>query len=265
MPHRPEDTPVLRPAFWSLLCLNVALFAYAQGLFGSAQGNDHEPARLKRQFNTAKMTLLTRAEAEAAAKAPPPPPGGDAADGAAAADSAAAAAPRAPATNDAPAAATTAAAPVFACTEIGPFDAAAARRIEARLTALDLGDRQSRQTVQAQDVTSWLVHIPPQPSREAAERKAAELRGLGVNDFFIMPADSPMKYAISLGVFKTEAGAQNLIDKLAKQGVHSARIAPRGPQATQYVYRLRNLDAATHKRDADYAKRYDGADARNCG
>lgn len=253
---------MLRPAFWSLLCLNAALFAYAQGLFGSAQGNEHEPARLKRQFNTAKMTLLTRAEAEAAAKAPPPPPGGDAADGAAA--SAATATP-APAANDAAAAAATAATSVFACTEIGPFDAAAARRIDARLATLDLGDRQSRQTVQAQDVTSWLVHIPPQPSREAAERKAAELRGLGVSDFFIMSGDSPMKYAISLGVFKTEAGAQNLIAQLAKQGVHSARIAPRGPQATQYVYRLRNLDAATHKRVADYAKRYDGADARNCG
>jgi hypothetical protein len=262
---------VLRPAFWSLLFLNAALFAYAQGLFGTARGNEHEPARLKRQFNTAKMTLLTREDAEAAAKAAPPPPGGDAAAGAsasAAAGGAAAAAPQDTAARDtatANAPAPAAPAPVFACTEIGPFDAAAARRIEARLAALDLGDRQSRQTVQAQDVTSWLVHIPPQPSREAAERKAAELRGLGVSDFFIMPADSPMKYAISLGVFKTESGAQNLIAQLAKQGVHSARIAPRGPQATQYVYRLRNLDAATHKRVAGYAERYDGADARNCG
>ena len=55
--------PVLRPAFWSLMFLNVALFAYAQGLFGSARTNEHEPTRLKRQFNTAKMTLLTRDQA----------------------------------------------------------------------------------------------------------------------------------------------------------------------------------------------------------
>jgi len=265
--------PVLRPAFWSLLFLNVALFAYAQGLFGSARTNDHEPTRLKRQFNTAKMTLLTRDQAEAAAKAAPPPAGGDAADAAAAANAAADAAARAgksadraAAPKDTPAdAAPAAPAPVFACTQIGPFDAAAARRIEARLAALDLGERQSRQTVQAQDVTSWLVHIPPQATREAAERKAAELRELGVSDFFIMPADSPMKNAISLGVFKSEAGAQNLIAKLGKQGVHSAHIMPRGPQTTQYVYRLRNLDDATRKRVAGYAERYDGADVKSCG
>ena len=263
---------MLRPAFWSLLFLNVALFAYAQGLFGSARGNEHEPTRLKRQFNTAKMTLLTREQAEAAAKAATPPAGGDAAAAAAAASAAADAAGKsadraadraaaAAAPKDAPAAPE----PVFACTQIGPFDAGAARRIEARLAALDLGDRQSRQTVQAQDVTSWLVHIPPQATREAAERKAAELRELGVTDFFIMPADSPMKYAISLGVFKSEAGAQSLIAKLGKQGVHSAHIMPRGPQTTQYVYRLRNLDAATRKRVAGYAERYDGADVKSCG
>jgi len=263
---------VLRPAFWSLLFLNAALFAYAQGLFGTARGNEHEPARLKRQFNTAKMTLLTRAEAEAAAKAAPPPPGGDlaaaeaparASDAAAAkaAERTAPAAPKDAGATEAPAAP----GPVFACTEIGPFDTSASRRIEARLAALDLGERQSRQSVQAQDVTSWIVHIPPQPTREAAERKAAELRELGVSDFFIMPADSPMKNAISLGVFKSESGAQALIAKLAKQGVHSAHITPRGPQTTQYVYRLRNLDAATHKRVTGYAERYGNAEVKSCG
>lgn len=270
---------MLRPAFWSLLFLNVALFAYAQGLFGTARGNEHEPTRLKRQFNTAKMTLLTREQAEAAAQAATPHAGGDAAAAAAAARAAADAAGKSAdraadraadrtadrATAAAPKDAPAAPEPVFACTQIGPFDAGAARRIEARLAALDLGDRQSRQTVQAQDVTSWLVHIPPQATREAAERKAAELRELGVSDFFIMPADSPMKYAISLGVFKSEAGAQNLVAKLGKQGVHSAHIMPRGPQTTQYVYRLRNLDAATRKRVAGYAERYDGAEVKSCG
>jgi hypothetical protein len=252
---------VLRLAFWSLLFLNAALFAYAQGLFGAARSNEHEPARLKRQFNTAKMTLLTRDQAEAAAKAAAPP-GGDVAEGAASASvpapAAAAASPTAPATDAAPA-------PAFACTEIGPLDSADARRFEARLAALDLGDRQSRQTVQAQDVTSWLVHIPPLGSKEAADRKAAELRNLGVTNFFIMQGDSPLKYAISLGVFKTESGAQALLAQLGKQGVHSARIAPRGPQTAHYIYRLRGLDAATRKRVEGFAERYDGADVKSCG
>lgn len=252
---------MLRLAFWSLLFLNAALFAYAQGVLGTSKSNEHEPARLRRQFNAAKMTLLTREQAEAAAKAAAPPANGDAAAGAASASATASA----PASATAPAATGGAApAPVFACTEIGPFDAGDARRFEARLAALDLGDRQSRQTVQAQDVTSWLVHIPPQGSKEAADKKAAELRNLGVTNFYVMQGDSPLKYAISLGVFKTEAGAQALLAQLNKQGVHSARVAPRGPQTTHYVYRVRSLDAATHKRIEGYAERYDGADVKNC-
>jgi hypothetical protein len=205
------------------------------------------------------MTLLTRDQAEAAAKAAAPPAGGDAADVTASASAAASA----PAPAGAPSA--PAPAPAFACTEIGPFNATDARRFEARLAALDLGDRQSRQTIQAQDVSSWLVHIPTQGSKEAADRKAAELRNLGVTNFYVLQGDSPLKYAISLGVFKTESGAQAMLAQLGKQGVHSARIAPRGPQTTHYVYRVRSLDAATRKRIEGFAERYDGADVKSCG
>jgi hypothetical protein len=252
---------VLRIAFWSLLALNLAMFAYAQGLVGSARDNEHDPARLKRQFNTAKMTLLTREQAEAASQAAPAPGTPEAAAAAtqAKADSAA------PGPAAAPATAAGAAAPVFACTEIGPLDSSDARRFEARLAALGLSDRQSRETVQAQEVSSWLVNIPPQGSKEAADRKAAELRGLGVSDFYIVNADSPLKYAISLGLFKTEAGAQALLAQLNKQGVHTARITPRGAEKPHYVYRVRALDAATHKRVAGYAERYDGAAVKACG
>jgi hypothetical protein len=254
---------VLRIAFWSLLFLNAALFAYAQGLFGTGKSNEHEPARLKRQFNTAKMTLLTRDQADAAARAAAPPAGGDAAGGAAAVAPADNAAANVTAAGNAASPAAPAAA--FACTEIGPLNAADARRFEARLAPLDLGDRQSRQTVQAQDVTSWLVHIPSQGSKEAADRKAAELRTMGVTNFFIMQGDSPLKYAISLGVFKTESGAEALLAQLGKQGVHTARIAPRGPQTTHYVYRVRGLDAVTRKRIEGVAERYDGAEVKSCG
>jgi hypothetical protein len=208
------------------------------------------------------MTLLTREQADAAAKAATPLGSGEPAAGAA---SAAASAPATVAASAVTPVAAPAPAPAFACTEIGPLDATDARRFEARLAALDLGDRQSRQTVQAQDVTSWLVHIPPQGSKEAADKKAAELRSLGVDNFYIMQGDSPLKYAISLGVFKTESGAEALLAQLGKQGVHTARIAPRGPQTVHYVYRVRGLDAATRKRIEGYAERYDGAEIKSCG
>jgi len=262
---------LLRFAFWSLLFLNAALFAYAQGYLGTGNGIEHEPARLKRQFNTPKLVVLTAEQAAVAAKAAPAPaaPGDAAADAPAGAPSQpeAAAPPQAqaPERTAAPAPAPTPA-PALVCLDIGTFSANGAKRFEARLAALDLGERAAagRQTVQAQDVSSWLVNIPSQGSKEAADRKAAELRNLGITNFFIIRDDSPQKFGISLGLFKTESGAQNLLAQLGKQGVHTARITPRGPQTTRYMYRLRGLDDATRKRVVGYAERYD-AEAKRCG
>jgi hypothetical protein len=251
-----ETSPVLRLAFWSLLFLNAALFAYGQGYLGNARSGEHEPERLKRQFNTAKLTLLTREQATGAPSATAVPAQSPPADPVATEP----AAPVQP--TPAPAAATPQA--LAACTEAGPFATADARRFETRLAALDLGERQSRQAVASQDVSSYLVYIPPQGGKEGADRKAAELRGHGVTSFYVMQGESPLKWALSLGVFKTEAGAQTLLAQLNKQGVHSARIAPRGPQSTRYVYRFRSLDAATRERVAAIAERFDDGDLKAC-
>ena len=94
--------------------------------------------------------------------------------------------------------------------------------------------------------------------------KAGELRGLGVTSFFIMQGDSPMKWAISLGVFKTESGAQALLAQLNKQGVHSARITPRGPSVPRYSYRFRDIEAAARARIESVADAVSSAETANC-
>jgi hypothetical protein len=246
---------VLNFVFWILVALNALLFAYDHGYLGNTSGNEHEPARMRNQLATDKIQLVAPAEAQslaAAAKEEAP------------ADAPAPAAPVTPAAETPAPAATAAPQPLVACTEVGSFGAAEARRFETRLARLDLGDRQSRQAVQAQDVTSYLVYVPPQPSKEAADRKVAELRELGVENLFILSGDSPYKWAISLGVFKSEASAQTMLASLNKQGVHGARIAPRGPMATRFVYQFRNLDAATRSKIAGYAERFDAAQVGAC-
>ena len=243
---------MLRFVFWSLLLLNAALFAYAKGFLGNGKGTEEERARIKPQLEAARLTVLTNAQAEAAKAAP--------ASASTAADQASA-----PATGAAAASAPAAAAAnPLACIDVGTFSAGEARRFESRLAKLDLGERQSREAVQAQDVTSYLVNIPPQGSKEAADRKAGELRNLGVTNFFVMSGDSPMKYAISLGVFKTESGAQALLAQLNKQGVHTARITPRGPQATRYSYRFRDIEADTRERIVAVADAVSSAEAKAC-
>jgi cell division protein FtsN len=243
---------VLRFVFWSLLLLNAVLFAYAQGFMGSNKGSEEERARIKPQLEAGRLTLLTSEQVDAA-KTPP-----------AAAVAAQASAPAPAAQEEAPAAPAPAAPKPLACIDVGTFSAGEAKRFESRLASLDLGDHQSRQAVYAQDVTSYLVNIPPQASKDAADRKAAELRELGVTNFFIISGDSPMKWAISLGVFKTESGAQTLLAQLNKLGVHSARITPRGPQTTRYTYRFRDLKAATRERIVSVADAVSSAETKNC-
>jgi hypothetical protein len=78
-----------------------------------------------------------------------------------------------------------------------------------------------------------------------------------------MNADSPMKWAISLGVFKSEAAAQAQLAALNKQGVHSAKVAGRA-SGTRVAFQFRGIDAATSARIERMAETYAGQETRAC-
>ena len=231
---------MLKFVFWLLAGVNLLVLAIGQGYLGSFRTETREPARLKNQLQAGKLTLLTQEQATAPA-APP------------------VAEERAT-----PAAAVPAPAPSYACTEVGNFLLADGRRFEAQVAALELGDRQSRRNVAGQEVSSYMVYIPPQGSKEGAERKAGELKQLGVTNYFIMGDGSPMRWGISLGVFKSESGAQSQLASLNKQGVHSARIGPRYSSSKQLAYQFRDLDAATRTRLEKIKAQFPEQELRNC-
>ena len=229
---------MLKFVFWLLAGVNLLVFAIGQGYLGSFRSETREPARLKNQLQATKLTLLTPEQATAPA-APP-------------------------ASEEAAAPAAAAPAPSYACTEVGNFLLADGRRFEAQVAALDLGDRQSRRNVAGQDISSYMVYIPPQGSKEGADRKAGELKQLGVTNYFIMNESSPMRWGISLGVFKSESGAQTQLASLNKQGVHSARIAPRYSASKQLAYQFRDLDAATRARLEKIKTQFPEQELRSC-
>ncbi len=229
---------MLKFVFWLLAGVNLLVFAIGQGYLGSFRSETREPARLKNQLQATKLTLLTPEQATAPA-APP-------------------------ASEEAAAPAAAAPAPSYACTEVGNFVLADGRRFEAQVAALDLGDRQSRRNVAGQDISSYMVYIPPQGSKEGADRKAGELKQLGVTNYFIMNESSPMRWGISLGVFKSESGAQTQLASLNKQGVHSARIAPRYSASKQLAYQFRDLDAATRARLEKIKTQFPEQELRSC-
>ena len=176
------------------------------------------------------------------------------------------------ATTAAPTAAATAAsaapataAPVeklLACVDIGNFDPNEARSFRARLAAAKLRSVASQRSVQ--EVASYMVYIAAENGREGADRRAAELRRLGLSDFYIMPESSPMRDTISLGLFKTEAAAKAYIGQLISKGVRSARIVERTASTNKVAFRLRNLNAADQAGFAGLAAAFPNQARRDC-
>ncbi|MTW12250.1 SPOR domain-containing protein [Pseudoduganella eburnea] len=226
---------MLKLIFALLLAANAALFAYGKGYLGQFSGNEHEPARLQKQLNTDKLQLVSASKAEAAAAAVAPPP---------------------PVPREEPA--------TVACFEVGNFQLAEARKFEDRLAPLELGDRQQRHNAPGQEISSYIVHIPPQASRAAAEKKADELRALGITNFFVLNESSPLKWGISLGVFRTEAAAQAQLAALNKQGVQSARVAPRYTSNRELYFQFRDISEDTKARIAKIAARFPEQETRAC-
>ena len=129
----------------------------------------------------------------------------------------------------------------MACVEIGNFNPDDAKRFAAQLKTAGLSERVKERSIQ--EVASHLVYIPPQTDRDGADKKASELRRLGITDFFIIQDNSPLRWGISLGVFKTEEAARNHLGMLVQKGVRTARIGQRSVTANLVAYQLRDLDA----------------------
>jgi hypothetical protein len=238
---------VLKFVFWALLGANGILLAYGQGLLGQPAEGAREPARLKNQLAPERMQQLTPTQARLMAASVTPVPPAEA---------------PVPPPEPAPAPVTQ---NLVACVQAGPFSTADARRFEARVARLGLAPRQSRIEMPFQEVTSRLVYLPPNGGREGAQRRVAELKERGVTNFFIMQNDtSPLRHAISLGVFKSDGAAQKLVADLQRQGVRGVRILPRGPQVTRAGYQYRQIDAAERDRLTGIADNYSGVALTRC-
>lgn len=221
---------MLKFFFWILLLANAALFAYQQGALDALLPSGREPARIANQLNADKIRLIPppapRREPEPAPVPAAPQP-----------EVAPAVEPGASPVEKKPVEKKT----VLACIEIGNFNPDEAKRFSAQLAALSVGGRVSQRPIM--EVTSYMVYIPPQADREGAENKAEQLRALGVQDFFIIQDNSPLRWGISLGVFKHEAAAHAHLESLSQKGVRSARVGERATSANLVAFQLRGIDA----------------------
>ncbi|MFZ6874954.1 SPOR domain-containing protein [Undibacterium sp. Di27W] len=218
---------MLRFFFWSLLALNAFLLAFNLGYLGHWSLDTHEPERLKKQHHADQLKLMSATDAVT---------------------------PSEPVAEKK--------AELIACLEVGNFQQTEIARIEERLKTLALGDRQSR--INIVDVATHMVFIPSQGSKEGADKKAGELRRLGINDFYIVQDQSSLRWGISLGVFKTEEAAKLHLNNLSNKGVRSARIGPRSISTSKFAYQLRALSADEKSKYDAIKASFPAQENRNC-
>jgi hypothetical protein len=218
---------------------NLAFFAWWRYFSPPDAGLDPKP--LGRQISPEKLRVVPAAEL---AKAPP----------AARKGAPQPAAPQPPAPAPQPVAS--------ACLEWGSFTLTDAPRMEKALEPLALGTRLAQRPTQ--ETAGWWVFMPPQGSRQAALRKAAELKNLGVEEFFVLSEDGQYRWAVSLGVFRTEEAARARLAALRTQGVRTAQVGPREMTVPKVWLQVSAVDPALEARLKEIAARVEGSELKAC-
>ena len=152
------------------------------------------------------------------------------------------------------------AAPAAACLEWGLVAGADVARADAAISRLGLApDRVQRVVAGA---GGYWVYMPPLKTRAEVSRKVAELKQLGVTEMFVVQDPAPLRNAISLGIFKSEEGAQKFLEGLRAKGVSSAVAARRENFLRQFAYFVREPPEAAVATPAELQREFPGTDIR---
>jgi hypothetical protein len=93
--------------------------------------------------------------------------------------------------------------------------------------------------VEVSVTASWWVYMPPQKTKADMDRKVSELQGMGVAEHYPVLDAGRWRYAISLGIFRSEEGAKNYLATLRGKGVRSAVVGAREQRVSQTVFQVR--------------------------
>ena len=231
----------MRAIFLLLVAANLALFAWPRYYAIPEGAADPEPQH--RQVNPASIRLLTEPEL-AGLPMLKPKPVVDAAQSALAE------------------AAPSALAAAGSCLEWGGFSVLEAPRAEKALEPLALGAKLSQRG--SEENTSWWVFIPPQGNRAGALKKTAELKSVGIDEYFILQDGGRMRWAISLGVFSREEAARNLLEAVRAKGIRGAQLGERDSRVAKIWFQVRNPDAAVQGTLKKLALGLPGTEVRDC-
>jgi hypothetical protein len=192
----------LKTLVFLLVLGNVLFYALSNGLLGHADNPD--AGRVNQQIEVERIKIVSRGEAPAASKVVEKP-----------AEKAAEPPVTKPEEKKAD-----------ICLRWEHLSATDANRLEALLKE-KFSSLSIKRQAQISEGSSWWVYIPPLPGKAEADKKAGELRQLGITDYFILQDNNANRFAISLGLFSTEKGSQDRLAELKEKGVKSARVSVR--------------------------------------
>ena len=199
---------MLRLTFWILLVANVVMFAATQTYTDTPRKQD-EPLQLQ-PVNPEKIRLLPSALITPQVEPVPP---------------------------TAPAKQT---GEMSGCLEIGDFDIAGARLFGTKIK--NLVPASSVEQLQNRNPSGYMVYLPSAKNKKAAEIRISELQKKGISNYFLITNGTSFKNAISLGIFKNEDAAKNLVAELQKLGFDDARTHIRTRPSGSVSFQIRNLD-----------------------
>lgn len=200
---------MLKFFFWILLAANIVLFVFQQTYYDAPSPGKREPERLSYQYREDQVRLLSSDEINRAIA-------------------------KAKVTGQDIAA-------VGSCVEIGRFSKSEATSFERQIRSLSLNPEEISLTP-VQEGRAYMVFIPPSSSQKAADDKIAELKEKGIESYYLIKDQSKLRWAISLGVFKTREAAASYESDMEKAGITGLQITPRGAAMEKLVYRLSNLN-----------------------
>ncbi|WAW08972.1 SPOR domain-containing protein [Oxalobacter vibrioformis] len=222
---------MLKFFFWILLAANIVLFVFQQTYYDAPSPGKREPERLNYQYREDQVRLLSADEINRAiAKAK-------------IAHQDIAAAGR--------------------CVEIGRFSKSEATGFEQQLPSLSLNPEDISLTP-VQESSTYMVFVPPSADQKAAEAKITALKEKGIESYYLIKDQSKLRWAISLGVFKTRDAAANYAAEAEKAGVSDLQIAPRGTAVEKLVYRLNNLNEEQLRALETILGRFPGQSVQYC-
>jgi hypothetical protein len=214
----------MRTLFFILALANAAFFAFAWWDSGAVANADAQI--VGQQLNREKIRLLLPEQVSALTRKPEPPKAAS------------------------------------VCLEWGAFVGSDVARAGQALEPLGLGAALTQR--KQEDAAGFWIYIPPFASRQAATRRAGELKLLGVDDFYVVPDDPKWRNAISLGVYKTEEAAKASLDALRAKGVKRATIGARDAQHSKTYFQVHDANSTQAAKLNALKQVFAGTEVRQC-